>query len=316
MKYPYTIVDSHCDTCAELLDRGEELLQNEGHISLTELKKYRGYIQFFAAWIDENKENWLSRACAIIDKFYQELEKNKDSMLLIQNSSDLKRALDEKKVGAILAIEDGRAICGELSNLRTLYRLGVRAMTLAWNHDNDLTGGTLTKDNDGLTSFGKDVVREMNRLGMMVDVSHLPKKSFWDVLEITDSPVFASHSNCEAIHKHPRNLDDEQIKALIQTGGMLGISVYPAFLTDKEASLDDVIKHIDHVLSLGGEKILGIGTDFDGIPNLPVEMKNAGDLHLLFDKMKKIGYKDSLIDAITHGNFVNYLDKALKNEKS
>ncbi len=317
MKFPYTVVDSHCDTMCELLRDNDELFNNNRHISLFKMKAYRSYVQFFAAWIDEKEENWFSHACAIIDKFYSELEKNKDSMMLIADDDDLHKVLDNNLTGAILAVEDGRALCGKLSNLRTLYRLGVRAMTLAWNHDNDITDGTLTKNNKGLTAFGKEVVQEMNRIGMIVDVSHLPKKSFWDVLKITSRPVIASHSNAYAVHAHPRNLDDEQIRAMIENGGVIGVSVYPEFLNGGEkASVDDVIRHIDHILSLGGEKNLGIGTDFDGIPTLPSEIEHVGHLYRLFDKMKKMGYKDSLIEAITHGNFVNFLKKVLKNEKN
>ncbi len=317
MKHTYTIVDAHCDTAEYFWNPGAELRSNDRHLNLDYMQQYKGYIQFFAAWIDSNAENYLSRALEMFDAFYRELEKNKDSVQLITDSVSLHKALDENMVGAMLTVEDARALCGELANLRMFYKLGVRAVGLTWNHDNGVAEGALSNSGAGLTDFGREVVREMNRLGMIVDVSHASKKAFWDVLETSTEPIMASHSNCEAICAHPRNLDDEQIRAIIKSGGMIGINLYPVFLSDSEtANCDDIIRHIDHILSLGGEKVLGMGTDFDGISSTPTDINNVGELYKLFDKMKKIGYSDSLINAITHENFVNFLYKMLKNEKN
>ena len=314
-QYPYQIVDSHCDTISEILDTGEELRANGRHLSLEHMLKYKGYIQFFAAWIDEKKENWLARTLEILDRFYQELEKNSDRLTLITGRESLAQVAGGNKIGALLAVEDARAICGSLANLRMLYRLGVRAMTLSWNHDNDVADGTFSKREQGLSAFGREVVGEMNRIGMMIDVSHMTRQGFWEVMEESCAPVFASHSNCSAVFAHPRNLDDEQIKAIIETGGMIGLNIYPEFLAEGgNAGIDDILRHADHILSLGGEHALGLGTDFDGIPTLPEGIANAGELYRLFDKMKEIGYSDSLIAAMSSQNFINFLDKMLKNE--
>lgn len=317
MKHPYTIVDAHCDTVGYFWNPGAELRTNDRHLNLDYMKQYKGYIQFFASYIDANAENYLSRTLELFDAFYREIEKNKDCVQLITDSKTLHRALDENKVGAMMTVEDARALCGQLANLRIFYKLGVRALGLTWNHDNGVAEGALSNSGVGLTDFGREVVCEMNRLGMIVDVSHASKKAYWDVIETSTEPIMASHSNSEAICAHPRNLDDEQIRAIIKTGGMIGINIFPTFLTDKEtANVDDIIRHIEHILSLGGENVLGIGTDFDGIGSTPDDINNVGELYKLFDKMKKIGYSDSLITAITHGNFVNFLDKMLKNEKN
>lgn len=315
MQHPYRIVDAHCDTISEILDSGEELLENSRHLSLQKMRQYDGYVQFFAAWIDETKENSLSRTLEIIDKFYTELNKNQDVMQLITDSESLQKTLESGKTGAVLAVEDARAICGSLANLRMLYRLGVRAMTLSWNHDNDVSDGTFSERNIGLTDFGVEVVREMNRIGMIVDVSHMTRKGFWDVLEQSGMPVMASHSNCDAVFAHPRNLDNEQLKAMIKSGGMIGVNFYPLFLSDKKEGIDSILRHIDHILALGGEHCIGLGTDFDGVPELPTGIENAADLHHLFEKMKEIGYSDSLIENISHRNFENFLFKMLKNKK-
>lgn len=315
-RYPYQIVDAHCDTISEILDSGEELFANNRHLSLEHMFRYSGYIQFFAAWIDEKKENWLARTLEILDRFYQELEKNSERLTLITGRESLAQVAAGEKAGALLAVEDARAICGSLANLRMLYRLGVRAMTLSWNHDNDVADGTFSERGQGLTAFGREVVREMNRIGMMIDVSHMTRQGFWDVMEESRAPVFASHSNCSAVFTHPRNLDDEQIKAIIEAGGVIGLNIYPEFLADgQNAGIDDILRHAEHILSLGGEHALGLGTDFDGIPTLPDGIANAGELYRVFDKMKEVGYSDSLIAAISSRNLIDFLDKMLKNEK-
>lgn len=315
MQYPYKIIDAHCDTISEILDSGETLAENGKHIDLKAMRQYNGYVQLFAAWIDETKENSLSRTLEIIDKFYNELKKNEQHLQLITNGNDLRRVMEGGTCGAILTVEDARAVCGSLANLRMLYRLGVRAMTLSWNRDNDVADGTFSARNIGLTPFGREVVREMNRIGMIIDVSHMTKKGFWAVLEESKMPVMVSHSNCSAVFEHPRNLDDEQIKAMIQTGGMIGINFYPKFLSEENHGMEDLLRHIEHILSLGGEKCIGLGTDFDGVPELPKGIGGVRDLHRLFSKMKERGFSDSLIGDISHRNFENFLFKMLKNEK-
>ena len=286
MKHPYFVVDAHCDTIEYLFNHGKELKTNDRHLNLEYMNQYKGYIQFFASWIDRNAENCLSLALGMLDAFYRELEKNKDAVLQITDNESLHKAINENKIGAMLTIEDARALCGNLANLRMFYKLGVRAVGLTWNHDNGVAEGALSNSGTGLTDFGRDVVREMNRLGMIVDVSHTSKKAFWDVIETSTEPIMASHSNSEAVCAHPRNLDDEQIRAIIKNGGMIGINLCSDFLSNsRTADSDDVIRHIDHILSLGGEKVLGMGTDFDGISSTPTDLNNVGEIYKLFDKL-------------------------------
>ena len=317
MQKDYTIVDAHCDTMSELLDSGEPFLKNDRHLNLEMTGQYKGYIQFFAAWIDENSPNWLSRTLAIIDKCYQELEKNRQNMQLVLSGNDIHTALKNGKTGMVLAIEDSRAICGSLANLRMLYRLGVRAMALAWNGNNDITDGIASGRGAGLTDFGREVVREMNQLGMIIDVSHITRQGFGDVLETTKSPVMASHSNAYTVCPHRRNLDDRQIEAMIKNEGFIGVNIYPEFLNNTEsADITDIIRHIDHFLSLGGENTIGLGTDFDGVPVLPADIQNAGELYRLFDELLRLGYSQTLVDKISHQNMIAFLENLLKNENN
>ncbi len=309
----YTIMDAHCDTAGELLDKQASLFSNSGHLSLEMMQQYGGYVQFFAAWISKNEKNPILRTLTILDYLKREIKKNQQRIMEVNCVQDLTCALAAGKCGAVLAIEDARALSGSLATLRMYHALGVRAMTLAWNDDNDVTDGANSLCGNGLTAFGRQVVQEMNRLHMIVDVSHISSKGFWDVLSVSSAPVMASHSNCMALCPHPRNLDDEQIKALIQSQGFMGINLYPPFLSqDGRADVKKILAHIEHILELGGENILGLGSDFDGVDYLPDGVSNAAEYVHLFEEMKSRGYSDALIDKITHQNMIRFMNRTEK----
>lgn len=309
----YTIVDAHCDTAEKMLDRGEPLLSNTGHLSLEMMKEYGGYVQFFAAWIAKEEQNPILRTLQMLDNLKTEIRKNKPQIEEIRSVHDLVSVLENGKCGAVLAIEDARALCGSLAVLRMYHELGVRAITLAWNDDNDVADGALSARGAGLTDFGKRIVREMNRLHMIVDVSHIAPKGFWDVLSISDAPVMASHSNCKTVCAHKRNLDDEQIRALIRKQGFIGLNLYPAFLENCDvADTKTILRHVEHILSLGGENSLGLGSDFDGVDALPKGIFSAREYTALFDEMARIGYSDGLIAKITHKNMINFMKRIEK----
>ncbi len=308
----YKIIDTHCDTASALLDRDETLEKNGCMLNLQAMKKYQSYVQFFAAYVSKKYQNPMLRAVEILDKAKQEIKKH--NIKLILNSNDLDDVINKNSYGGILAIEDARALCGSPSSLRFFYDYGVRAVTLAWNDDNEVTDGADSLKNSGLTPFGREVVREMNRLGMMIDVSHITQKGFYDVLEESNVPIMASHSNCYSVCSHRRNLNDEQIKALIKNNGLMCINIYPPFLENnpENADIDSIISHIDHVLSLGGEDHLGLGSDFDGIDKTPKDIHNLSDYKKIFEKMIKLGYNTNIIDKITYLNTQNFLKKVLK----
>jgi len=308
----YKVIDTHCDTASTLLDRGETLEKNSCMVNLSAMKKYESYVQFFAAFVNKRHQNPMLRAVEILDKAKQEIKQH--NIKLILNSNDLDYVINNNSCGGILAIEDARALCASLSSLRFFYDYGVRAVTLAWNDDNEVTDGANSLKNSGLTPFGKEVVKEMNRLNMIVDVSHITEKGFYDVLEESGAPILASHSNCYSVCSHRRNLSDEQIKALIKNDGLMCVNIYPPFLENEpcNACIDSVISHIDHVLSLGGENHLGLGSDFDGIDKTPKDMHNLSDYEKIFEKMIKLGYNTNIIDKITYLNAQNFIKKVLK----
>ncbi len=310
----FSLIDTHCDTASELLDKNETLEKNTCMINLSEMEGFNFYIQFFAAYVSEKYKNPMLRAVEILDKAKEEIKNNNINLILTYG--DLKNTIKTNSKGAVLSIENGRALCASLASLRFFYDYGVRAMTLSWNDDNELTDGADTLKNSGLTQFGKSVVQEMNKLGMMIDISHISEKGFYDVLKTTCAPVMASHSNCYSICNHRRNLKDEQIKALIKNDGMMCINLYPPFLEENlnDATVDSVIKHIDYALSLGAENNLGLGSDFDGIDKTPKNIHSLKHYEKIFEKMQKLGYNIELVNKITYGNVVSFIQKVEKSK--
>ena len=307
---PYKLIDTHSDTASELLDRNEPLKKNTLQVSLEHLKLYQSYIQFFAAWVSKTEAHPKKRATDIFTNLLTQIEQNNDCISLCKTASDIEHVFASKRIGAVFTIEDGRALEGAIQNVSFFYSLGVRAITLAWNDDNDLTAGADTLSDYGLSAFGKETVREMNRLHMAVDVSHISEKGFWDVLETSSAPVFASHANCKALCNHRRNLTDEQIKALIQKKGLICVNLYPPFIKENEtATLDDLANHIAHILSLGGENFIGLGSDFDGISTTVRGINTAADYFRLFEILLRRGISHTQIDKITHQNALNFIKR-------
>ncbi len=311
-----TFVDAHCDTITTIMKTGGTLKSNTGHIDIDRLKKYDSFVQFFAAFIspEQAKMGALRRTLDIIDKLYREIEINKNDIMLCRNYNDIVNAINSGKVAAVLTIEGGEALEGSLSVLRILYQLGVRAITLTWNFRNQIADGVADSvTNGGLTPFGREVVAEMNRLGMMVDVSHLSEAGFWDVIHLSSAPIIASHSNAKKICRHSRNLTDEQLLALKKNGGVTGINLYPFFvINDGKAEMKHVISHIEHIVGLTGEDTLGLGSDFDGIDKTPVGLEGVQYFPDLINELLKLNYSESLINKIAGENFLRVIKTVVK----
>lgn len=306
----YKIIDAHCDTLGRLRETGKNLAKHSGHVRSEHLGKYEAYVQVFAAWVDTEKENPLRMALELAEVYMRETEEN--GMIRIQNKRDLKDVIEMGKRGAILALEDGAALMGSLGVLHMFYRLGFRAITLCWNGENEIGDGVMSSLERGLTTFGKAVVSEMQSLGMLVDVSHLAERGFWDVMENAKKPIIASHSNAKKIMNHPRNLTDAQIEAISKTGGVIGVNLFPDFLNERgKADHRDVMRHIEHILAVGGEDVVGIGTDFDGISAVPRDLSNTGELYVLLDALLRRGYKESLVKKLSYKNFARVFSECL-----
>lgn len=308
------IIDTHCDTALSVYEQKSELYSNCLHLDIKRLLQSGERVQFFAAFSNPVKymNNALERVLAIIDQVYQAQEQHGDKLAVCLNAQDIGRSLKNGKVAAILSVEGGECLNGELSILRQLYRLGVRSMLLTWNHRNLLADGAQEEFGAGLTSFGRQVVKEMNRLGMIVDVSHLCESSFNDVLETTSKPVIASHSNSRAICDNVRNLYDSQLNSIQKNGGVIGINFYPWFLNNTEkASIDDVVRHIEYICSVTGEDHIGIGADYDGIECTPDGLEGTQCLPILFERLSQLNYSTVLIEKIAGLNFMRVIRQIL-----
>ena len=314
------ICDCHCDTLTELYKKGTSLYDNDQHFDIKRQIELGGGLQFCAIFVSTHEFRYyggLRYTLCLLDKYKQELkalqEKGID-VLPVLNKADAADVLNHK-AATLLAIEEGGAIDGSLEALRILYELGVRAMTLTWSNRNDIADGVNEEcSGGGLTTFGRQVVAEMNRLGMLVDVSHIATAGFWDVIETSTKPIIATHSNAKTLCSHPRNLNDDQIKAINANDGLIGITFAGQFLEEdyNNACIDSVYRHIDYMLNLlGNDDHVGFGSDFDGISHPPYNIHGVQDYKPLIEYLQSKNYSDSTIEKITHKNVLNLLGKVL-----
>jgi membrane dipeptidase len=241
------VVDTHADTPQRLLDEPFDLATDtpvsEGHLDFGKAKAGNLGAEFFSIWVEPeaNKGHYAKRALELIDSVYQQAEKHSDQMVMAFSAADIVNARTgpKKRFAALLGVEGGHAIENSLPVLRDFYRLGVRYMTLTWSNTNEWadSSGDITDEkiphHNGLTPFGKEVVREMNRLGMMIDVSHVSDKTFFDTMLISRAPVIASHSSSRALTNHPRNMTDDMLRALAKNGGVVMINYNAGFLSEE-----------------------------------------------------------------------------------
>ena len=302
------ICDMHCDLPYKMFRDNVGIDGENTHWSLKFLKNHN-YVQFFAAFVNKLMYDSPFDVCNnIIDKFINNLSLY-ESITLVTDDETFDNALKTNKVAAMLTIEGGEALGGNIDNIKYFYDKGVRFITLTWNYPNQLGEGVGEfTQNRGLTEFGKKAVKEMSRLKMGIDVSHLTEKSFWDLCETVDTPFCATHSNSYTICPHLRNLTDNQFLEIVKRGGIVGINLYPLFLNDSEkADITDVVKHIEHFMALGGENTIALGSDFDGISVTPKGINNVGEWDNLFEYLLKINYPEKIIAKIAGENLKNYL---------
>lgn len=310
MRYRYA--DAHCDTAYEMLHRGCALDDNPLHISLSQAGAFESYIQVFAAWTDDRLtgDARADEFFRIADNFRGNIEQNSGRITLCLDGEDIVRALSQRKIAAVLAIEGGGALNGDLSAIRRVFDAGVRMLTLTWNGENELGFGQ--PDKGGLTDFGKEALRLMEDTGILADVSHLSERGFWDVCELARRPFLASHSNLKALCPHPRNLTDDQFKAILRAGGVCGVNLCPIFLAeDGNADFESVERHLYRFLDLGGEKSVVMGADFDGVTELPDGVAGLSSIPALMEYLAGRGYAETLIDAVFFGNLKDFLLRTL-----
>ena len=222
----------------------------------------------------------------------------------------------EGKKAIMLGIENGYAIGKDITNVERFRRRGVVYMTLCHNGNNDICGSARYNDeNLGVSKFGEEVIREMNRTGMMIDLSHSGERSFYDTLDISRMPVVCSHSSCRSLCDHPRNLTDEQIKAITRKGGVIQICLYSGFLrSDREANILDAIEHLNHIVNIAGVEHVGIGTDFDGDGGI-IGCNDSSELINFTRRLMKERYNEEDIRRIWGGNFLRVMEEVQKHSE-
>lgn len=296
--------DLHCDTISECYGKGQPLYNGNLRISLERGRKYSPWFQCFALWISDDKRgrDAMDSFDALLDCFHREMEKNADAVVFCRTAADLKAVREQKKTGAILTVEGGAAAGGSLDRLKYMADCGVKVITLTWNASGDFGDGAGVPSPKGITEFGRLAVKEMERLHIAVDVSHASEKLFYDVAACTEKPFIATHSNARALCDHPRNLTDEQFQVIRDRGGLVGVTFVPKFLNASgKAGIDDVIRHIDHFLSFGGEKCLAFGSDFDGA-DVPGGITGIESVEAIAERMLRHNYRESLVNALLFEN--------------
>ena len=310
------IIDLHCDTIMALYQKkADSLLENDLQIDIKKLHKGNYLAQVFAMFVFLKMGNPYQVCNDMLDIFYDELAKNSDKLGLALNYEDLVKNQESGLVNAILSIEEGGVIEGDIEKLVHFYNRGIRMICLNWNFVNGIghpnfkmsekPDFSTPNDTDGLTPFGFEVVKKMDELGMIIDVSHLSDKGFWDVYNTTKNPFIASHSNARSICNHVRNLTDDMIKAISSRGGVIGLNFCTNFINQEATitSVADIVKHALHIIKVGGVECLALGTDFDGI-DPTTEVRNASEMQKIVSGLKEAGISDSDIAKITHKNFL------------
>jgi len=314
------IFDGHCDTLISIRDGDRRLgercqVQPDGgvissqHIDLPRLLEGGVTAQIFACFVRQQflPSDATNEALRLIDAFYRALDENPEALLLATTAADVEQAKAEGKVAGVLSLEGAEALEGDLAMLRTFYRLGLRALGLTWNWRNQAADGQgESRTGGGLTEFGVALVREANRLGLILDIAHLAPAGVRDVLELSEAPVVASHANARALCDHHRNLTDEQLAGIAASGGLVGVTYVPPFLAQErqDASLEKVLDHIDYIVKTIGLDHVGLGSDFDGFDGVLPGLEDVSHLPALTAGLVARGYSDEKVAQILGGNYL------------
>lgn len=338
------VIDSHCDTTQRLLDPHWDFAARHAdwHVDIPRLREGGVDALVLAVYAPQPAEPDLGVAAAKaqLDRTHETVRRYNDSLVLARTAADVRRAKHEGRIAVLIGIEGGYLIADSIDVLREFHKRGAVYMTLThafhttWA-DSSGVHEPLAPLHGGLTEFGREVVREMNRLGMMVDVSHVSDATFWDVLETSSAPPIASHSSCRAVSPHRRNLSDDMIRALAERGGVVQINFASAFvdpdfpeidpktandwwerggfahgpLTDHVTPLDVLVNHFDHALRLVGPDHVGIGSDFDGVGALPRGMEDCSKLPHLTAALLHRGHRETDLEKVLGGNLLRVIEE-------
>lgn len=314
MNFP--VFDLHCDTALELLGKDlrspKSLKKNDLHIDLERAKKLPGYCQCFACFTTPYMREWMQVSPEMVfqlelDVILAELERNKRTMSLVYNADDVRRNLEKGKMSAILTIEGPAGFGFDPELLEDLYKVGFRISSLGWNEQNPLTGSH--KTGGGLTDMGREYVKTAQKLGMIIDVSHISDEGFWDIMKVTEKPIVATHSNSRAVCDNSRNLTDDMFRAIVETGGVAGFNQCAPFVGEKP-NLDTICDHILHFLELDPEGThIALGGDLDGCEELPEGFDGIQSYPAMAQRLLERGVDEKLLHNIFWNNALDVMDK-------
>ena len=314
MSFP--VFDLHCDTALALLGKDMKtpgsLKSNELHIDLDRARALNGYSQCFACFTTPYMNEWTKVSPVTVfqrelDVILAEIDRNSKLIELAYTAKDVRKNYERGKMSAILTIEGPAGFDFDPELLQDLYAVGFRISSLGWNEQNVLTGSH--KTGGGLTDLGKEYVREAQRLGMIIDVSHISDEGFWGIMDITQKPIVATHSNSRAVCNHSRNLTDDMFKAICQTGGVVGFNQCAPFVGDN-CDLDTACDHFLHFLELDPEgNHIALGGDLDGCDELPVGFEGVQSYPALAQRLLHRGVDEQILRKIFWENALGVMDK-------
>ncbi|MFI3237012.1 MAG: dipeptidase [Lachnospiraceae bacterium] len=303
------IIDLHCDTLLALREQQREygdfsIVESGGHLDIKRMREQGYLMQCFAAFVDLEEGDPFDRATELMDLYDSMLARHQDCMAPVYCYDDLVQNRKGGKLSTLLTIEEGAALKGSVECLEHFYNRGVRMITLTWNYANEIGYPSCRKDCTlGITTRGFEIIEAMQEKGVIVDVSHLSDAGFYDVCKVSKKPFIASHSNARSLCGHTRNLTDDQIRRIAESGGVIGLNYCDDFLNNRpdQISLTDFVRHACHIIHVGGEEVLSLGSDFDGITTNPA-LPHVGSLADLFDAFEAGGISLSTIEKIKGAN--------------
>lgn len=314
-----SVFDLHCDTALTLLGESRNeagsLKKNELHIDLERASRLDGYCQCFACFTTPMMQEWNKLSPIVVFErelatIQREVDKNQDLITFAYSADEVEANRAQGMMSAILTIEGPAGFGFDPALLENLHQIGFRISTLGWNESNELTGSNVT--GGGLTDRGREYIREAQRLGMLVDVSHISDEAFWDIMDCTQAPIVASHSNSRSICGHSRNLTDDMFRAICRTGGVAGINQYGEFLGE-QPTLDTVCDHIFHFMELDPSgKHIALGGDLDGCETLSQGFEGIQSYPALAQRLLERGLEEKTIGDIFWNNALNVLRSAEK----
>ena len=303
--------DLHCDTIDRIADSGLSLRDGAGlQLTLDKLRVAGSVLQCFALFVDLRRwpDPW-ARFLTLADAYDRAVAANADRLCPVLAPADLDRARGTGRIASVLTIEEGGVFGGDLGRLRQAHRRGVRLVTLTWNHPNGLAAPNGRPG--GLTETGRQVLHELERLRMAVDVSHLGDDGFWDVARLARRPFCASHSSARALCDHPRDLTDPMLRAVADSGGVVGVNFYAPFVgTSPVTRTEDLVRHVRHLLDVAGTGAVALGSDFDGI-DCELELGDAAGLPLLARALRRSGLSEEVVERVCWRNAWDYFSRVL-----